>query len=214
MTCIIKYGCQKLPLPNDKDFSSLGEMVDWYIEKRKDRLFANMQSFKTLLDCITGAPGKNKERLPSSTAPDVPRYKKGSHQRRLSNIVINKVLAKFNSLNLDPHLFADFDSFVDYITENKVKGFGPTCIYDFCINYGYKHGLKPEAKVYIHTGPAISVKVLRELGLIDAKVVDHRIDHKDLPAEIQRLDAAMAEDFLCVFHNAIAKLGTKKQTHN
>ncbi len=206
MNCYSKYGCYVLPARPDKDYQSLKEMVNWYSKKRKGKVYTNMHSFKTLLDCITGAPGANKEELPDSLDKDVPRYKKGSHQRRLTNAVINNALAKFKALNLDPCKFADFDCFVDHITAHTVHRFGSTCIYDFCLNYDYKFGLKPENKVYIHAGPAESVKALRKHNLIKVKVVDNRIDLKALPTEIQRLNACEAEDFLCVFHNAITKL--------
>ncbi len=165
-----------------------------------------MDSFRSICDCITGAPGKNKKRLPSSIAPDVPRYKKGSHQKRLSNIVINNAFIRFSRLDLANRKFADFDLFVDFITANKVKGVGATCIYDFCFNYGYKNGLRPERMVYIHTGPAASLKALRKLGLTDAEVVDNRVQLKSLPVEIQQLGAAYAEDFLCVFHNHLTQM--------
>ncbi len=184
-------------------------MVDWYVKHRKKRLFNDNARFTTLLDCITGYPGGSPKRLPSAIGPDVPKYKKGSHQRRLSNVVINNVWDKYKDEKVNPLDYSDFDTYVDYVNSLKVYGFGDTCIYDFCLNSGYKHGLRPVKKVYIHTGPLESLKALKLLGLTDACVKQGRVDMETLPAEIQSLGAEYAEDFLCVFHTHLTKMAHK-----
>lgn len=196
--------CHTLPIPpDDVIFSTIAEMAKWYATERKPRLLHSMDEYSTLLDCITNTKGKNKHRLPDSKDPEVPRYGKGSHQRRLTNEVINKFWDYCKTKDLDPQNFSDFDALVDYVNNgDKPKGFGPTCTYDFCLNYGYKYGLIPDKMVYIHTGPAESIKALKKMGIFKGVVKDDRIPLNSLPAEIQELGALYVEDFLCVLKNA------------
>ncbi len=134
------------------------------------------------------------------------------HQCRVADKLPEGLRVSLND-NIQPESFNSFHDLYSWVESiaTRVKGIGPTTTYDVARRLGVWRELKPEM-VYLHAGAA---KGAKRLGVIGNKVCPHagaaggvkklgRIALlSNFPKEIQELGATHAENFLCIYKDAI-----------
>lgn len=102
----------------------------------------------------------------------------------------------------------DFDAFHDILWEIRPAGIGPLTCYDVATRVGAYLRLEPQ-QIYLHTGARLGWNAMwgerREAG-----VQDGRVSRNFWPPALLRLSADMAEDFLCTYRDALAKIRRNK----
>jgi len=120
--------------------------------------------------------------------------KRHPHQRRLPASVLTEVKDRLLEKIKDVESCRNFDQLHGLVSGicRDVHGAGPLLAYDVSsrIAFGFRTVLPP-VLVYLHAGAA---KGAGKLGVSGPKA-----KLEDFPEPIRRLDAAQAEDFLCVF---------------
>ncbi len=161
-----------------------------------------LQSLKDITDYLCGAPNPTK-------APGGEPYILSSHQWMFKfpsrSGVIDEMAERLK--DIDSVQFADFEELIKYVEARKVKYFGDTCVYDFCLRYGWNHTprLTPEKYVYIHSRPYQAAKHLHQLGYI--KKLERCLPIENYSALLAPgMNAADVEHLLCVGHDQILKL--------
>lgn len=98
--------------------------------------------------------------------------------------------------NIQPESFNSFHALYCWVESvaSRVKGIGPTTTYDVARRLGVWVELKPEI-VYLHAGTAKGAKKLGVTGKVAPL--------NAFPLEIQELGATHAENFLCIYKDAI-----------
>jgi hypothetical protein len=117
------------------------------------------------------------------------------HQRRVAH-----KLSEGLRESLKPDIYHDnFNSFHDLyswieLVASHVNGIGSTTTYDIARRLGVWIGLMPEV-VYLHAGTAEGARKLGVIGKVAPLTA--------FPKEIQELGATHAENFLCIYKDAI-----------
>lgn len=93
---------------------------------------------------------------------------------------------------------ANFHELHQAISNAKIAGVGELTIYDTAHRLGLARGLLPQ-QVYVHAGVR---RGARALGLGAAT----RIEMHKLPAPLNRLSPAAAEDVLCIYKDDLARI--------
>lgn len=108
----------------------------------------------------------------------------------------------------------------DYLAKigrkRKTLGYGRTCIYDFSLRAAYRYKqnegtarLLPSRFVYVHTKPAHTFRILKELGVFknipNKARIDHLIEYQTIKEDFlpYSLDAIDMENFFCVMHDMV-----------
>ena len=97
-----------------------------------------------------------------------------------------------------------FDEFHDDLWDIRPVGIGPLTVYDVATRIGAYLKLEPD-QIYLHTGARMGWDAMwgeRRL----AGVYDGRVSRNYWPMALLQLSADMAEDFLCTYREALAKI--------
>lgn len=189
--------------PIDVGESGLSEIVEDYYKK----YFAALEEYLpkissgTVLDCICGALNVKKY-LPDEADE---KYKKESHQRRLTNAQINRFKEALEKAVLEKQEFHSFHELYTWVLKKRTNGFRELRCYDFSLCYGYNKGLRPSEFVYIHAGTKAGAEALKEKGLLPSEITD-RIEVKSFPKILQNLGAIHIENLLCIYKDALKGL--------
>ena len=180
--------------------SDLSEIVADYKKKYLDALEENLPKISsgTIKNCICGAIN-DKEYLPDDADE---KYKKGPHQRRLTNAQINDFEKALKEAGIDNQKFHSFHELYSWVLKNRTNGFRELRCYDFSLCYGYNKELRPFEFVYIHAGTRAGAEALKEKGLLQSEITD-RIPVKAFPQILQNLGAIHIENLLCIYNDAL-----------
>ena len=142
---------------SNKPFTTLDDLVEQYKKDNMQGYHRWLGKFHDIIDCICGEVG-------NSVPPINRKYKKNSHQYRLSNTTIEKAFDILKSIRKDD--FNSFESLYDFVRNINVNGFGILASYDFALRYGYSRGIKPQNYVYIHQGTKKGAQNLKKINLL------------------------------------------------
>lgn len=123
--------------------------------------------------------------------------KRHPHQRRISQSVLEASKDALLCV-VEPITRATAFAELHHIVERAfkpIKGAGELLTYDAAQRIGAAKGIDPE-RVYLHAGTRVGA---RRLGLRGKS-----LEMSQLPAALQRLTPAQAEDFLCLFKDRLA----------
>ena len=168
----------------------LDALVDEYIERYRHMRERELRFFVVVRT--------DEEAVSRAALAQMPNGKRHPHQHRIPP----KSLLESRRRLLD-HLAAvraatSFDDLIELVDHliRPLERIGELVVYDTSLRIGARFGLAPQ-KVYIHRGTREGI---RKLGL-DAK--RETIEMHELPRAVQKLAPREAEDFLCVFKNAL-----------
>lgn len=97
-----------------------------------------------------------------------------------------------------------FHSFHQVLWLLRPAGIGPLTVYDVATRVGAYLKLEPD-RLYLHTGARLGWNALMGENARDYRAVDE-IHPLDWPKPLRQLSADMAEDFLCTYRDALARI--------
>lgn len=98
----------------------------------------------------------------------------------------------------------NFDAFYDRLWDIRPAGIGPLTTYDVATRVGAYLELEPKS-LYLHTGVRVGYEAMYS-GSRRASAVAVRIPVYLWPTPLTQLSADMAEDFLCTYRDALARI--------
>lgn len=178
-----------------ENLKTLDDIVAYYIKENKDIIENYLGGFSTLIDCVCGGFGNVYKQ---------PKYKKNSHQYRLTDKTIEDAHDALLPLWEDGKGLDTFEQLMEKVTPIDVFGFGPLGKYDFAVRYGYSRGLRPEKFVYLHQGAANGAKILVAKGKLPKFA--GRLPVADFPEPLRRLGALHIECLLCIYEGELERI--------
>jgi hypothetical protein len=122
------------------------------------------------------------------------------HQYRIPASALRAAAARLSERKAAIAAAPDFRSLHDLVerTIRPITGIGELTVYDVAHRIGAHKGLSP-AEVYVHRGTR---KGAQAFGFHKQKTIAMH----ELPAALQRLTAAQAEDVACIYHRFLERL--------